>query len=239
MTEPLRVLFVDDEENILRALHRLFRKEPWELAFAGSGAEALARGETEGPFDVVVTDQRMPGMTGAELLQEVRRRWPHAIRLILSGYTDVQAVLDAVNQGAIYKFLTKPWDDDVLRETVREAVEVVRLRRENERLQETVRSQRDELEAINRSLTEGARGDLLARLVLDGLPVGVAVFGEDGALALANREGHRLLGTGDGPDDASRAGLESKHRAAVRTGPSSAVALFSWKGTAYVLWEER
>jgi DNA-binding NtrC family response regulator len=239
VTEPLRVLFVDDEENILRALRRLFRREPWELAFAGSGAEALARGQAEGPFDVVVTDQRMPGMTGVELLQEVRRRWPQAVRLILSGYTDVQAVLDAVNQGAIYKFLTKPWDDDVLRQAVREAVEVVRLRRENERLQETVRAQRDELEAINRSLTEGARSDLLARLVLDGLPVGVAVFGENGALALANREGHRLLRTDDRPGNARRPGLEARDRAALRMGPSAPVALFSWKGTAYVLWEER
>lgn len=239
MSETIRVLFVDDEENILKALRRLFRREPWENRFAVSGAEALALGDAEGPFDVVVTDQRMPGMTGVELLREVRRRWPAALRLILSGYTDVQSILDAVNEGAIYKFLTKPWEDEVLRGAVRDAVEGIRLRRENERLQETVRGQRDELEAINRSLTEGAREDLLARIVLDGLPVGVVVFGEDGAQALANREGHRLLATAEGSDRSAQEGLEAARRGGVRVGPSAPVALFSWKGSAYLLWEER
>ncbi|GAB4256913.1 MAG: hypothetical protein Kow0092_03360 [Deferrisomatales bacterium] len=240
-----RVLFVDDEENILKALRRLFRRDPWEQRFASSGREALDLMEAEGPFDVVVTDQRMPGMTGVELLTEVRARAPRAVRIILSGYTEVQSILDAINRGAIYKFLTKPWDDHTLREVVEEAVESVELRRENERLQGLVEQKNAELAGINRCLQEVIREGLsarkagLAHAVVEALPVGVLAVGADGTVALANREACRLLALGDpeaalgAPAPATLAGGDGL---AVRAAPGVRGA--GWEGAAYVLWEE-
>ena len=147
MSEPTRILFVDDEVNILRALRRLFRRQPWQQAFAASGHDALVLWDEKGPFDVVISDQRMPSMTGAELLREVRTRHPDSVRIILSGYADFQSVFDAVNEGAIYKFLTKPWKEEALLQTVQEAAELVELRRRCDELQ-------SELEQQNRALAE-------------------------------------------------------------------------------------
>ncbi len=209
MSEPTRILFVDDEVNILRALRRLFRRQPWQQTFATSGGEALALWDAQGPFDVVVSDQRMPTMTGAELMREVRARYPDSVRIILSGYADFQSVLEAVNEGAIYKFLTKPWEDEVLLQTVQEAVELVELRRRCDELQ-------TELEQKNRALAEA--NDLLQQtlwsndryvglasslpLILDALPVGVLLFGRDGSLLQANPAGQELV-------DAHCPGLET------------------------------
>lgn len=237
MSEAPRVLFVDDEENILKALRRLFRREPWEQRFAASGAEALALLEADGPADVVVTDQRMPGMSGVELLKEVRRRCPDSARIVLSGYTDVQAILDAVNEGAIFKFLTKPWDDAVLRQVVQEAVDLVQLRRENRALQGQLRAQEEELTAMGASLSEQAHLEVIARAVLDALPVGVAVVDAHGRPVLVNGEADRLLGPGAGRLEASPSALEGpageggcRHRA-VR------IPLPGGDATAHVWWE--
>jgi DNA-binding NtrC family response regulator len=199
MSEAPRILFVDDEVNILRALRRLFRRQPWQQEYVESGREALAVWDEKGPFDVVVSDQRMPGMTGAELLREVRTRHPDSVRIILSGYAEFQSVLAAVNEGAIYKFLTKPWEDEVLLQTVQEAVELVDLRGRCEQLQ-------TELEQQNAALAEA--NDLLQQtlwssdryagmgssvpLILDALPVGVLLFGADGSLLQANPAGREL-----------------------------------------------
>ena len=201
MSEPVvRILFVDDEPNVLKAMRRLFRKAPWQQSFADSGREALELMEESGPFDVVVSDQRMPGMTGAELLKEVRTRHPETIRIILSGYADFQSILDAINEGSIYKFLTKPWDDEALRNTLTEAVEVVELRRRCVRLEEEMEHQNSALLSANQLLQEymyggGARGDpvSVAHQILEALPVGVAAFDEDGANVFVNRVAQQLL----------------------------------------------
>jgi CheY-like chemotaxis protein len=114
------VLLVDDEPNILSALKRSLRHEGYRLLTAESAAtalELLARHRVQ----VVVSDQRMPGMSGTEFLSRVKELYPDTVRLILSGYTDLQTVTEAVNQGAIYRFLTKPWEDASLRENIHEA----------------------------------------------------------------------------------------------------------------------
>ncbi len=200
VAQSVRVLFVDDEENILRALRRLFRKEPWTIAFARSGSEALERFDREGPYDVVVTDQRMPGMTGVQLLTELKRRHPECIRIVLSGYTDVQTILDAVNQGAVYKFLTKPWEDGVLKDVVSDAVESVALRRQNEVLRAQVEARNAQLAAINRCLEEAIRQSLrarsmgLAQTVAEHAPAAIVAVAASGEVAFANRAARRLLG---------------------------------------------
>ncbi|GAB6063734.1 response regulator [Deferrisoma palaeochoriense] len=231
-----KVLFVDDEENVLRALRRLFRREPWALGFATSGEEALRRFEAEGPFDVVVADQRMPGMTGVELLRRLKALHPECVRIVLSGYTDVNAVIEAVNEGAIFKFLTKPWDDEVLRATVAEAAEAVTLRRRCEVLRVRVEAQNAELAAINRCLEKTIRQGLearsagLARAVLEAAPVALVAVGEDGKVALANRAARERLGDGAA---LGRAWGEAPGPVA----GASPVEAPGWRGTVYRIGE--
>lgn len=115
-----RLLLVDDEDNVLRALARLFRRDGYEILLAHTADRAfdlLARQEVQ----VILSDQRMPGMNGTEFLGRVKDQYPDTVRLMLSGYTDLASVTEAVNRGSIYRFLTKPWDDAELRNCVSEA----------------------------------------------------------------------------------------------------------------------
>ena len=114
------LLLVDDEPNILASLSRLLRREGFQILTATSPAEAfelLAKNKVQ----VILSDQRMPEMSGTEFFSRVRQLYPDTIRILLTGYTDLESVTGAINRGAIYKFLTKPWDDDQLREQIREA----------------------------------------------------------------------------------------------------------------------
>ena len=114
------LLVVDDEIGITNALKRTLRREGYRVLTAGSaleGLELLAKHEVQ----VILSDQRMPQMNGTEFLSRVRELYPDTIRIVLSGYTDLETITEAINRGAIYKFLTKPWDDDLLREQLREA----------------------------------------------------------------------------------------------------------------------
>jgi diguanylate cyclase (GGDEF)-like protein/PAS domain S-box-containing protein len=119
------LLIVDDEPNILNSLRRLLRRESYEILTAASPAEAfdlLAKHKVH----VIVSDQRMPAMNGTEFLSRVKRLYPETVRIVLSGYTDLESLKDAINCGAIYRFLVKPWDDDDLRQKIREAFRVAR-----------------------------------------------------------------------------------------------------------------
>ncbi|MDO9189376.1 MAG: EAL domain-containing protein, partial [Sulfurimicrobium sp.] len=118
---PVRtLLLVDDEPNILAALQRLLRHDDYRILTASgpaAGFEILARI----PVDVILSDQRMPEMSGSEFLSRVREMYPNTVRMVLSGYADLASIAEAVNRGAIYKFITKPWEDDALRAQVFEA----------------------------------------------------------------------------------------------------------------------
>ena len=113
------VLIVDDEPEILFSLRGLLRRE-YDLHTANSGAEALEVLHRQ-PIQVIMTDQRMPEMTGVELLRRARGECPQAIRIVFTGYADIKAVIDAINQGQIYRYLTKPWDPDELLAVLRQA----------------------------------------------------------------------------------------------------------------------
>jgi putative nucleotidyltransferase with HDIG domain len=121
MSTKTRILFVDDEPNILEGLRRMLRgqRDRWEMAFAATGSAALAQ-MAEAPFDVVVSDMRMPGMDGAQLLTEVRQRYPATVRIVLSGHSDLELVMKSV--GPTHQYLTKPCDVDKLKATVERAV---------------------------------------------------------------------------------------------------------------------
>jgi EAL domain-containing protein (putative c-di-GMP-specific phosphodiesterase class I)/CheY-like chemotaxis protein len=114
------LLLVDDEENNLRALQRVLRRDGYDIHTATSAQQALeVLAHTR--ISVIVSDQRMPGMSGTELLTRAKMLYPDTVRIILSGFTDLGTITAAINEGAIYKFLTKPWEDDVLRDDIRGA----------------------------------------------------------------------------------------------------------------------
>jgi diguanylate cyclase (GGDEF)-like protein/PAS domain S-box-containing protein len=114
------LLLVDDDDRVLSSLKRLLRRDGYEILCATSGREALEL-MAEHPVCVIISDARMPEMQGTELLRCVRGLYPNVVRIMLSGYAELQAVTDAVNEGAVYKFLTKPWNDGLLREHVAES----------------------------------------------------------------------------------------------------------------------
>ena len=119
-----KLLLVDDEPNILSALTRLLRHDGYRISRAASAAEGLALLERE-QFGVILSDQRMPEMSGVEFLEAAKQLHPHSIRIVLSGYTNLECVTDAINKGAIYRFLTKPWDDALLRKKRRRRLRAI------------------------------------------------------------------------------------------------------------------
>ncbi|MFZ6645307.1 HD domain-containing phosphohydrolase [Undibacterium sp. TJN25] len=148
---PARILCVDDEPNILASLRRLFRAKGYTVLAAPGGREGLELLENES-VDLVISDMRMPVMDGAAFLEQVRSRWPDTVRLLLTGYADVQSIIDAINRGEIYRYITKPWDDHDILLVVRHALERKALEAEKRRLEELTQRQNEELKALNASL---------------------------------------------------------------------------------------
>ncbi len=145
------VLFVDDEVNILRALQRLFRHEDWEVLCAQRPSEALELLE-KSPCQVIVSDHRMPEMSGSDLLSAVRTRHPDVVRVMLTGYTEMNVAVDAINRGEIFRLATKPWNDQELRATLRLAFDHYELKQEIRRLNQLTREQNFKLQDMNRNL---------------------------------------------------------------------------------------
>jgi type II secretory ATPase GspE/PulE/Tfp pilus assembly ATPase PilB-like protein/FixJ family two-component response regulator/RNA polymerase subunit RPABC4/transcription elongation factor Spt4 len=143
------ILFVDDEPNVIKSMMRIFRQENYGLLAANSGQEALSIMDQE-QVQVVISDHRMPEMNGTDLLREIKRRYPATIRIMLTGYADVDAVMGAVNDGAVYKFITKPWNDEDLRLTVSLALEQYDLIQENKHLRKKSTAQKKELKRLSR-----------------------------------------------------------------------------------------
>ena len=146
--EKIKILYVDDEENNLQAFKATFRRD-YKIFIdisAKEGREILKQEE----IDVIVTDQRMPEETGVEFLESIIPDFPDPIRILLTGYTDIQAVIDAINKGQVYHYLTKPWEEDYLRTVIKNAFEIYQLRRENEQLTKALIKSNDQLEFILR-----------------------------------------------------------------------------------------
>lgn len=145
------LLLVDDEEYILSALKRILRRSNYHVLTAENAREGL-RLLAENHVDVVISDQRMPGMTGVEFLRLVKDLHPDSVRMMLSGYTDLQSVTDAINEGAIYKFLTKPWDDEHLLANIEEAFRRREIVSENQRLGQKLADTNARLGQVNDEL---------------------------------------------------------------------------------------
>lgn len=156
MSRPL-VLLVDDEPHALAAM-RMALEDEFDIATAASGEEALRILEDQW-VQVIISDQRMPGMTGVQFLTQARERWPETVRIILTGYTDASAMVAAINEAGIHQFLTKPWIPDQLAMAARNATRLFHLARENERLALEMRflnsTVETRLEKRRRALREG------------------------------------------------------------------------------------
>ena len=200
------LLLVDDEENITSALVRLLRRDGYNILRANGGEAGLAL-LAEHDVGVIISDQRMPGMSGVEFLSKVREQYPDTVRIVLSGYTELNSVTDAINRGAVYKFLTKPWEDDLLRANVEEAFQRYEMRMENARLARELEDANEELTRINHELeqrVEEKTREVMRNLnilqvsqeVLERLPVAVLGVGDDGIIAIANRSALRLFSKG-------------------------------------------
>lgn len=150
------LLLVDDEENILSALRRLFKPQGYRLLTATGGREGLEILE-RGTADMVISDMRMPEMTGAAFLEEVARQWPDTVRILLTGYADLSMTIDAINKGHIYRYISKPWEDHDIRLTVQHALEQQHLERERRRLEKLTHAQNRELKDLNAGLEDKVR----------------------------------------------------------------------------------
>lgn len=165
-----KILLVDDEENVLASLGRALFEEPYEVYSATSGERALEIMQAH-CFKVVISDERMIGMQGSEYLSLVKERYPDTVRILLTGHATMDAAVRAVNQGEIYRFFTKPWDDTEIRLAIRLAVERYDLEHENRRLLSTIKRQSLEMKVLEQrfpGITRIGR-DSQGNLVLDDM----------------------------------------------------------------------
>lgn len=158
------ILFVDDEQEVLHSLTRAFQHENYHVFSANSGKKALEILKTQ-KIHVVVADHRMSKMTGAQLLREIKKQYPDIIRIMLTGYADADAVMGAMNKGAVYKFITKPWINEDLRLTISLALEQYDLMKENRELKQQQQIQQQNVDKLNAYLDSGQSrlGNLLLK----------------------------------------------------------------------------
>lgn len=190
------LLCVDDDTSVLHALQRSLRKEDYRVLLATGGQEGLDL-LADHTVQVVLSDQRMPGMEGTAFLQQVKLRYPGTIRVMLSGYADVHAILESINKGEIYRFLPKPWNDDELKRILRQCFDQHDLMRRNRETLALIRAQNETLRHLNETLEHTVREQThalaYAREVVDKLPVAVLGIDAEGLAALANDAARRLL----------------------------------------------
>jgi FixJ family two-component response regulator len=171
-----RILVVDDEEAILETMTFTF-EDDYEVITSSSARDGLALLEREGPVSVVISDQRMPEMTGVEFLSRVFALHPTTVRIILTGFADMDAIIRAINDGHVYAYITKPWEPDQLKQVVRRAVDHHALAVENERLVGDLRA-----------------SNLFLEAVMDELDTGALAIDAGGVVRAANRLAREYLG---------------------------------------------
>ncbi|MFC1563170.1 response regulator [candidate division KSB1 bacterium] len=146
-----KLLFVDDEENVLKSLVRVFQDNNYEILTASNGKEGLELVRNY-EFQLVISDNQMPEMNGVEFLKQVRKISPDTIRIILTGYADVNSAISAINEGHVYKFMIKPWDEKLLRVQIKRALEFYDLLLEKQALNKEIIEKNKKLEEIKKNL---------------------------------------------------------------------------------------
>jgi response regulator RpfG family c-di-GMP phosphodiesterase len=197
------LLLVDDENNIISALKRTLRCDGYTILTANSGEEGLAL-LAKHEVGVIISDQRMLHMTGVEFLRKVKTLYPKTLRIVLSGYTELESVTSAINEGAICKFLTKPWDDDLLRNNIREAFQHYEMEQENLRLTRELQSANDELSILNQNLEQKVVDKTreivhsinllqISQEILEHLPIGIIGIDEQNMIVASNRRAEEIF----------------------------------------------
>lgn len=176
-----RILVVDDEEAILETMAFTF-EDDYEVHTAQDPRRALELLEKKGPFAVVLSDQRMPSMSGVDFVSEVWKRHPATVRMILTGFSDMEAIIQAINDGHVYAYITKPWEPDHLKQLMKQAVEHHRLTLENERL-----------------LAGLSRAKRFLEAVIDELDSGAIALDSDGVIQAVNRPVREYFGLASDP----------------------------------------
>ncbi|WP_027000389.1 hybrid sensor histidine kinase/response regulator [Eisenibacter elegans] len=161
------ILYVDDEPKNLSSFKAVFRRD-YDVLTATSATEGLAI-LADKPVQLVITDQRMPNVTGVEFLEKIARLYPEITRIILTGYSDVEAIINAINKGKVYRYVTKPWQLDNLRETIDQALETYHLRAKNEALLEELKKTNAELDRFVYSASHDLRAPVASLLGLINL----------------------------------------------------------------------
>jgi len=142
--ERISILYVDDEEHNLTSFKASFRhKFRIHTAISAKAAREVLEKK---PVEIIITDQRMPEETGVQFLQSIIPIYPEPIRMLLTGYSDIEAVIDSINKGQVFRYITKPWNDQELEININNAYEVFRLRKENKELVERLRKANEQLE---------------------------------------------------------------------------------------------
>jgi putative two-component system response regulator len=179
------ILIVDDEESILNAFQRIFADEDYEVHTVNNGSEGLNKLRTaQKPYSVIVSDQRMPEMSGVQFFSQAKDIFPDAVRILLTGYADTDAIIDAINKGGVHLYFTKPWREEEILLHIKQSLSKVEILAENKRLVELIKIKNQELVRLNKSLEKKANdrtNDLLAQteklkdsykksqLILDGI----------------------------------------------------------------------
>ena len=193
--EKATILYVDDDRENLRTFRRLFRKT-YTVLLAESGEEGLQLLREHAPIPVIVTDQRMPEMTGIEFLDRSLSISPDSIRIVITGFTDVQALIDAINTGRVYRYITKPWDEQELYVTLKRAVEsydlkckntqlVLDLQQKNEELEQSYSTLKDTQEKLIQAEKMASIGRLASRIAhelrnpIQGIKMGLELMHHD------------------------------------------------------------
>lgn len=204
MDEAIKILCVDDEPNVLSSLKRLFLDNDYEILTATSADEGLKVLEQE-HVQLVISDFRMPSMNGVEFLRKVYRQWPDTVRMVLSGYADASAIVSAINEGHIYKFVPKPWNDDDLKVTVSNAIERYFLFKINQGLTSELRTKNEALAGLNvelKKLLDEKSANLEFRSkvltihqnLLDSMPVGIIGVDFNSMVVMCNKKWIDIVG---------------------------------------------
>jgi len=210
MDEHVKILCVDDERNVLRALQRVFMDSDYEILIAESADEGIdILKQNRDSIQLIISDYRMPGMNGVDFLKEAYRISPDTIRIVLSGYADIASMVEAINEGHIYKFIPKPWNDEELKVTISTALDHYFAQMKNRQLTRELEEKNRKLKEINENLerlVQERTSDLMmrnriltaAQNILDALPVGVIGVDPDGLIVQCNSMASQILGIGDG-----------------------------------------
>ena len=238
------VLCVDDEQGILQSLKRLLRKEDYSVLTASSGAEGLRILEAN-DVHLVISDHRMPRMSGTEFFAAVKELYPDTFRIILSGYTDVDSITESVNKGHVYKFFLKPWNDQSLKLEIKQALHQYDLIQANKRLHEKVLDQNEELRKTNENLEMLVKERTmelemqnqaleLSQAILEDLPLPIIGADAQGLIVVINKAAKSLsldgkeIELGREVDDYFPADVKEKIACALETNRAKTVQ--NWKG---------